>query len=327
LIEDILDLSKIEAGKIEMESLTFDPGELISGTAEMLRIEAENKGLCLSCAITDNIPRSVQGDPTRLCQVITNLVNNAIKFTDQGEIAIEVSLEEETESQVVLIFSVKDTGIGIPSDRFEDLFKPFSQIDPSTTRKYGGTGLGLAISSSIIEMMDGTFRVESSPGKGSTFYCTVRLEKAGPNEQHLNAEVTEEQKNNMLNTSLAGLRCLLAEDNLFNQKLGQILLEKLGISVQTVSNGKEAVEEVRKEEYDFVLMDVQMPVMDGLEATRILKKEQNTVPIIALTANATAKDRADCLAAGMDAYLSKPIDDEKLRETIFRQAGRQGASC
>ncbi|MCI5131725.1 MAG: response regulator, partial [Candidatus Electrothrix sp. EH2] len=266
----------------------------------------------------------VQGDPTRLCQVITNLVNNAIKFTKQGKISIEAFVEEETEQQIVLLFSVKDTGIGIPSDRLNDLFKPFSQIDPSTTRKYGGTGLGLAISSSIIEMMGGDIRVESTQGQGSAFRCTVRLAKVTSKEQQLNAEaLTNRKKQEEFQlSSLAGLKCLLAEDNLFNQKLARILLEKLEISVCTAGNGKEAVEEIHKKRYDFILMDVQMPIMDGLEATKTLRNEQVNIPIIALTANATAKDRSDCFAAGMDDYLSKPIDEEKLQAIIWRQVGK-----
>ncbi|MCI5149654.1 MAG: response regulator, partial [Candidatus Electrothrix sp. MAN1_4] len=315
LIKDILDFSKIEAGRIELESIPFQIRELINGTAKMLHIEAKTKGLVLSSEIADNIPQLVQGDPTRLCQIIMNLVNNAIKFTEQGKITLKTSLKSETAHQIIIDFSVTDTGIGIPEDRLQALFKPFSQLDPSTTRKYGGTGLGLVISSSIIQMMGGTIKVKTIPGKGSTFYCTLCFDKAS-SEEKKDVEAAGEQEEN---GSVAGLRGILAEDYPLNQKLAQILLEKLGISVTLACNGQEAVEAARKDEYDFILMDLQMPVMDGLEATKLLRKEQRTLPIIALTANATAQDRIDCLAAGMDDYLSKPIDKQKLREAIFRQ--------
>ncbi|XCN71378.1 MAG: chemotaxis protein CheB [Candidatus Electrothrix aestuarii] len=318
LIEDILDFSKIEAGKVELESILFHPGELIHKTADMLRVEAENKGLLLVCNIADDIPLSVKGDPTRFYQVIMNLVNNAIKFTEHGQITIQASLEKETEQQVTLLFSVQDSGIGIPLDRIQELFQPFSQIDPSTTRKFGGTGLGLAITSSIIHMMGGTIEVKSTPGKGAIFLCTISFDKVALEEQEHAARLQEE-KDAAQPPQLAGLKGLLVEDNLFNQKLAHILLEKMAISVKSAYNGKEAINAIYEGEYDFVLMDIQMPIMDGLEATRILRAEGINLPIIALTANATAKDRADCLAAGMNDYLSKPIDEEKLREIIFRQ--------
>ncbi|XOF32504.1 MAG: response regulator [Candidatus Electrothrix sp. YB6] len=331
LIEDILDFSKIEAGRLDLESVDFDIRELVTGTAGMLEMKAAEKGLSLSCRIAENVPCFLKGDPTRLRQVIMNLVNNAVKFTEQGEISIEVFLEQETDQQVTLGFSVADTGIGIPADRLRDLFKPFSQVDASTTRKYGGTGLGLVISSAIIGMMDGSISVESEPGKGSTFSCTACFDKAEPEPEEtagpsdLSDESVAGKKEGDCAAVLAGLRVLLAEDNLFNQKLAQIILEKSEIRVETAVNGKEAVEAVRKGRYDFVLMDVQMPVMDGLEAARTLRKEQIRIPIIALTANATAKDRSDCLDAGMDDYISKPVDEEKLQDVICRQMNRQGA--
>ncbi len=319
LIKDILDFSKIEAGRIELETIPFQLRELISGTAKMLQVEAKTKDLVLFCEIADNIPQVVKGDPTRLCQVIMNLVNNAIKFTEKGGITVKTSLEKETDQQIILAFSVTDTGIGIPEDRLQVLFKPFSQIDPSTTRRYGGTGLGLVISSSIIQMMGGTIKVDSTPEKGSTFHCTFCFEKATSNDQKDLEGAKKQEKSG----SVAGLRGILAEDYPLNQKLAQILLEKMEISVTTANNGQEAVEAARKDEYDFILMDLQMPVMDGLEATKLLRNEEMTIPIIALTANATAQDRAECLAAGMDDYLSKPIDKEKLRDVIFRQVKRQ----
>jgi two-component system CheB/CheR fusion protein len=318
LIKDILDFSKIEAGRIELETIPFQLRELISGTAKMLQVEAKAKGLSLFCEIADNIPHVVKGDPTRLCQVIMNLVNNAIKFTQQGKITVKTSLEKETDRQIIIIFSVTDTGIGIPENRIQVLFKPFSQIDSSTTRKYGGTGLGLVISFSIVEMMNGTIKVESTPGKGSTFHCTFCFDKATSREKKELEGVEEQEENG----SVSGLRGILAEDYPLNRKLAQILLEKLGISVKIACNGQEAVDAARKDKYDFILMDLQMPVMDGLEATKLLRKEQMTIPIIALTANATAEDRTECLSAGMDDYLSKPIEKEKLRETIFRQVKR-----
>ncbi len=316
LIEDILDFSKIEAGKIELESADFDLKELTAKTTDMLKLKASEKGLLLECRIPENVPRFVKGDSARLRQVILNLVNNAVKFTESGEITLEIFTENETDHQTTLGFSVADTGIGIPRDRLDRLFKPFSQVDASTTRQYGGTGLGLVISSKIVELMGGRMWAESEPGNGATFYFTVCFEKSeGVPEPVFGYRDTA----SLPAHGIAGIRVLMAEDNLFNQKLAKILLEESGCELDIVSNGKEAVEAVRKGRYDLVLMDVQMPVMDGLEATETLRKEQVQIPIVALTANATAEDRAMCLGAGMNDYITKPIDQKKLRKAISGQ--------
>lgn len=296
LIEDILDFSKIEAGKIHLEFVDFDLKKLLDQTIDILKLKASEKSLLLKCQMSESIPHFLKGDSSRLRQVILNLVNNAIKFTPKGEIVIQVFQESESDTHITLKFSVTDTGIGIPTDRLKQLFKPFSQVDDSTTRNYGGTGLGLAISSKIVDLMGGQMAVSSVQGKGTTFYFTVSLERSKEIRETPCESMGKIAISDSL-SSLNGIRILLAEDNQFNQKMETIILEKLGAHVEAVSNGKEAVEAASKGKFDIILMDIQMPVMDGLEAARTLRKEENDILIIALTANATIKDRENCYAA------------------------------
>ncbi|MBF0228760.1 MAG: response regulator [Desulfamplus sp.] len=350
LIEDILDFSKIEAGKIELESVNFDLENLVSKIIDMLKIKASEKGLLLNCYINQDVPRFLKGDSGRLRQIILNLVNNAIKFTTKGEIIITVRNKEadnnqhniektsnETKNeeadlkndpnQVIISFSVSDTGIGIPKDRMNRLFQPFSQADASTTRKYGGTGLGLVISKRLVELMGGNISVQSQEGEGSTFEFTASFEKGfdiiKPVDKR--ADSSKPVYGIGSNVSLpdfpiAGTRVLLAEDNSFNQIVALKVLEKMGIHADLANNGKEAVEAVRKKPYDIILMDIQMPQMDGLEAARIIRAEKFDIPIIAMTANTTLQDRENCVAAGMDSYISKPVDHDKLRDVIYKHA-------
>ncbi|MEE4356800.1 MAG: chemotaxis protein CheB [Desulfococcaceae bacterium] len=322
LIEDILDFSKIEAGKIELEYIDFDLKTLLVKTAGMLKLKASEKGLLLQYRIPENIPPFVKGDPVRLRQVILNLVNNAVKFTEKGEITLEVSLERETDRRIKLRFSVTDTGIGIPADRLERLFRPFSQADSSISRKYGGTGLGLAISYNIVKLMDGRMTVESEAGKGSSFVFTACFEKSEGIPER-----AEGEKDSAASVSdLSGLRILLAEDNAFNRRMAHIILKKSGLCVESAVNGKEAAAAVRKGNYDLVLMDIRMPVMDGLSATKRIRETGNRIPVIALTANATAEDRAACMAVGMDDYISKPLDPIRLARVIRKHIGERKES-
>ncbi|MBF0467277.1 MAG: response regulator [Desulfamplus sp.] len=346
LIEEILDFSKIEADKIELESVDFDLTNLIGKTTDILRFKASEKKLYLNCHISPDVPRFAKGDPNRLRQIILNLVNNAIKFTEKGGVTIVVStvedeisesdlarpeflakmssghpgtLVEQSPASFRLAFEVTDTGIGIPQESMDRLFQPFSQADASTTRKYGGTGLGLVISKRLAELMGGRIQVESDQGKGTTFRFLACFEK-GDNipESIYEINSTENKGGQLSDLSLADIQVLLAEDNRFNQILALKILENIGISADAVSNGKEAVERLKKKKYDLVLMDIQMPGMDGLEATRTIRSEKFEIPVIAMTANVTPQDRENCFAAGMDGYISKPVDQDKLLDLIYR---------
>jgi signal transduction histidine kinase/CheY-like chemotaxis protein len=316
IINDILDLSKIEAGKLELSAAPFSLRQSIRGPLELLAGRAEQRKIALYCDVAATTPDRLIGDALRLQQVLLNLLGNALKFTDEGAVGLEVSLEPSTDSDVVLKFEVKDTGIGIPPEKQETIFEAFTQADGSVARRFGGTGLGLTISSRLVALMGGRIRVESAPGIGSCFHFTARFQAAetlavpalspGPVEP------------GPLKQTCGPLRILLAEDNPVNQLLAVKLLEKHGHVVSLAGNGKEAVDAIAAGgEFDLVLMDVQMPEVSGYEATgRIREMERGTarhIPIIAMTAFAMAEDRERCLAAGMDAYISKPI---KLREFI-----------
>ncbi|MBF0377146.1 MAG: response regulator [Desulfamplus sp.] len=335
LIEDILDFSKIEAGKVDLESVDFDLKNLIGKITDMLKIKASGKGLTLGCNMSPETPRFIKGDSNRLRQVILNLLNNAVKFTAKGHINIDVDVKSDVKNEVVqsqnaneinqsqehltITFEITDTGIGIHRDRLDKMFKPFSQADASTTRKYGGTGLGLVISKRLVELMGGTISVQSEYGKGSTFKFTVKVEKGL--EVVDGGYISSDKMNGsdlISGSEFHGLTVLMVEDNEFNQRLGLIVLKKMGISAYVACNGKEAIDAIRKNSYDIVLMDVQMPEMDGIEATRIIRSENFNTPIIAMTANATRDDSKVCIDAGMNDYISKPVDSEKLRAAILR---------
>ncbi len=320
LIEDILDFSKIEAGKIELERIDFDLKKLIEKITNILRIKADEKGLVLRTCFSPDVPRFLKGDANRLRQIILNLVNNAVKFTEKGELSVSVETGPAEfaadNSTIALDFSISDTGIGIPEDRLKRLFQPFSQADSSTTRKYGGTGLGLTISKYLVELMGGRISVESQPGKGSTFRFTARFEKG----EKIPEPVCDE-KMMVSRSELAGFRVLLAEDNEFNQKMLLIMLKNMGISADVVSSGIEAVEAVKCRPYHLILMDVQMPGMDGIEAAHTIRDPgagalNPDVFIAAVTANVTKEDREKCFEAGMNAYLSKPFDRRELISVI-----------
>ncbi|WP_340817657.1 PAS domain S-box protein [Methanolobus sp. WCC4] len=319
LINDILDISKIEAGKLDMEELDIDLNDILEELESLLSVKARDKGLKLTCEMERDVPAYIKTDPFRLKQILLNLGSNAIKFTDKGEVAIHVTLLSKTDSNASLRFSVRDTGIGIPDDKIDMLFNKFTQADASTTRNYGGTGLGLAISRQLVNMMGGEIGVESQEGKGSEFWFTISVERHSANKDSSLTEqkiydITDQQGSKKYNTDL---RVLVVEDNIVNQNVAQSILKKLGISAEIANNGVEALKALEERAYDLVLMDVQMPEMDGFEATRHIRDQQSAVldhhvPIIAMTAHAMKGDRELCYEAGMDDYISKPIEFQPL---------------
>jgi len=328
VINGILDFSKIEAHKLELEILEFDLMTLLEDFAATLAIGAQEKGLEFSCAVDPATPTLLSGDPGRLRQIITNLTGNAIKFTTQGEVSVSVVPVEEREDQVVLRFSVRDTGIGIPQDKIALLFNKFNQVDASTTRQYGGTGLGLVISKQLAKLMGGEIGVESKEGQGSEFWFTVQLAKRPgterqdslplPNLENVQPIITRHKVKESLNLLVhQQARILVVEDNITNQLVALGMLKKLGFMADAVANGAEAVKILETVPYDLVFMDVQLPVMDGFEATRCIRSPQSQVldhliRIIAMTAHAMKGDQEKCLEVGMDDYLSKPIDSKAL---------------
>ena len=308
LLNDLLDSAKIESGKLELESAPFSLRRMLDQITRVLAVRASEKGLAFYCRVPDETPDVVMGDRMRLQQVLLNLAGNAIKFTERGD--VEISLRAVPQKgEVCLEFAVRDTGIGIPPSGQERLFQPFSQADPSMTRRFGGTGLGLAISKSLVEIMGGDIRVESELGKGSTFYITVRLPLSKERPSDFEAPVA------IPTAACTQLRILLVEDNPANQKLATYILQDRGHLVEIAGDGQEAIYLSERNCYDVVLMDVQMPGMNGLEATTAIRKRENggsRVPIIAMTAHAMRGDRDRCLAAGMDGYLSKPVNAQEM---------------
>ncbi|HEY1921834.1 MAG TPA: ATP-binding protein [Tepidisphaeraceae bacterium] len=324
LINDVLDFSKIEAGKLELESADFDLHEAVQGVTQVMAERARKKNLELNCEIDPQAPRFVTGDVVRFRQVLTNLVSNAVKFTERGEVSVSLKLLQQQASHAMVKIDVRDTGLGIPKDRQDRLFKSFSQIDASTTRKFGGSGLGLAISQRITEMMGGLMSVQSEEGNGSTFSFTAQLQTRAPNPSETRAQSAPQLEEQALADAspLHGMKILLAEDHEINQMVAGEILSRAGSQVTIAANGQEALEAVQRGAFDLVLMDCQMPVLDGLEATRRIRKYESDskpgahIPIIALTANAIKGDRELCLAAGMDGYVTKPIEAAEVINTI-----------
>jgi PAS domain S-box-containing protein len=302
IINDILDLSKIEAGRSELQEDTFELRKCIKDSFSVISMRAEQKHLELSSTINHDVPDYIYGDAERLKQVLLNLLGNAVKFTPKGSVSVKVKLVKDDPS--LLSFTVTDTGIGIHPDRLTDIFEPFAQIDSFMTRRHDGTGLGLAISRRIIGMMGGEIYAESDGKSGSSLTFTIKLKKS-------TVPPRQEDHVNSLHTA-AKANILLAEDNPINQLVLTKILEKMGHKVTAVTNGIDAVEAARKEPYDLIFMDLHMPIVNGIDATRMIKEElkDKSPPIIAVTANALKGDREKCLDAGMDEYISKPIKRE-----------------
>jgi len=318
IINNILDFSKLEEGKRKIESQPFDLHSCIDRSMDLVARKAAEKYLALNCSIEDQVPRILIGDVTSLCQILVNLLSNAVKFTDTGEISVLVTGHFRRDGKFKLHFAVRDTGIGIPKDRVNSLFQSFSQLDMSASRKYGGTGLGLAISKRLVELMGGNIWVESELGRGSIFHFNVAV-GIPLNGYHL--PTTERTRYAYVQTDqLSSLKLLLAEDNLINQNVALRMLKKLGIEADVAVNGLEVLEALERQSYDIVLMDVQMPEMDGFEASRAIRERwrERAPRIIAVTAHAMEDDRQRCIEAGMDDYISKPVRIEDLAEMLSK---------
>jgi PAS domain S-box-containing protein len=322
LVNDVLDFSKLSAGKLELENIDFDLHEAVDAVLEMFGPATRLKGIELAVRIDPNVPSALNGDPGRLRQVLYNLVGNAVKFTEHGRISVSVHRTRQDDSKLTLAFDVQDSGIGIPPEAMGRLFEPFSQADASVTRKYGGTGLGLAIAANLVSQMGGSLGVTSEPGAGSTFHFTINS-KIGP----ISPVAAVAAPLALDRTAAPGrkLRVLVAEDNVINQKVALRQLVKLGYHADGVANGYEALRALEQVPYDVILMDCQMPEMDGYRATAEIRQAEQRMPgrhvnIIALTASAMEGDREKCLAAGMDDYLAKPITIDKLAQALSRAA-------
>jgi PAS domain S-box-containing protein len=317
IINDILDLSKIESDQLSMENIDFDLIENMNDIIKILQIKTNEKGIDLSVNYDVKTPKYVKGDPIRLNQIILNLVNNAIKFTEKGGVEVIVSLIEEKNEIIKLHFKVIDTGMGISKEGQKKLFKEFSQVYSYTTRKHGGTGLGLAISKKLSEKMNGEIGVESELGKGSTFWFTVELGK-GSSPEKIENEITDLQFYEIGQS----FNILLAEDNIINQKVARMTLEKMGHKVDIAENGEVAVEKYLANEYDLILMDIQMPIMNGIDATRQIRKIEEAINkskgirIVAMTANVMKQDKEEYLASGMDDFVSKPFKINELANIL-----------
>ncbi|SDP80432.1 response regulator [Desulforhopalus singaporensis] len=322
IINDILDFSKIEAGKLEIESVGFRFVDIIDSLKSTTELRTQEKNITLSITIDPHIPPRVKGDPLRLGQVLINLTNNAIKFSKAGSsISLSVTLLKERKKKVMLHFAVKDQGIGMSHGQQKKIFKSFSQADSSTTRKYGGSGLGLVISKKIVQMMNGEIWVESELGAGSIFHFTVLLRKEKEAPAPISSPgIPEKKLVYKALTKLRGTKILLVEDNELNQELMQDLLGIEKIIVTTASNGQEALDLLTSQSFDGVLMDCQMPVLDGYETTRLLRRQQKfrDLPIIAMTANAMIGDKEKALAAGMNDHIAKPIEPDEMFLTMAK---------
>lgn len=328
VINDILDFSKIEAGRLELETKVFNLADVVRNATRALALRAHDRELKLACEFDPAAPEWVWGDAVRLRQVLTNLIGNAIKFTPHGEVTVSVQAVRDSEQRVELLFQVRDTGIGIPPDKLDHIFKAFAQADASTTRRFGGTGLGLAICTRLVQAMGGQLQVQSRVNEGSEFYFSLRLLKsASPHGDHdapsaMNGRETstrsaeETRRVPTMNGDAVvdekpSLRILLAEDSRMNQVLAIGILQREGHTVTVANDGLEAVGAFQSDAFDLILMDVQMPEMDGLQATAAIREIEATtgghIPILAMTAHALTGDRERCLASGMDGYLSKPF--------------------
>lgn len=315
ILNDILDLSKIESGKLELEKSTFKLRDVVDNMTSLIKLKTHEKDIKLSVQIDNNVPDRLASDPLRLGQVLINLGSNAVKFCNHGaQVSLSVSLVQESSDGLVLLFSMKDTGIGMTEEQQEKLFQSFSQADNSTTRKYGGTGLGLVISQKIVELLGGRIWVESIPGTGSTFHFTIEAFRPDPLEEDSDTDKTDTASLQESLQKLRGCKILLVEDNEINQELVIDLLTSEGITVESAYDGDEALKFIAKERFDGILMDCQMPIMDGFSATRKIREQDRfkDLPILALTAGVMPRDKEKVLEAGMNDHIAKPINPEQM---------------
>ncbi len=327
IINDILDFSKVEAGHLDLECIPFHLADVVQGAIDIIGVRARAKGLSLSCEIPPEIPPRWMGDPGRLRQILLNLLSNAVKFTDRGGITVRVEHGQNQRAPAELHFAISDTGIGIPADRISTIFDSFTQADASTTRKYGGTGLGLAISKRFVELMGGRIWAESTPGQGSTIHFTARLAVAeSAAEPQVNLTVAPAGERARVARENRPMRILLADDSEDNRFLFRGYLRDTGCVIDEVGNGAEALEKFKEGAYDAVLMDAEMPVMNGYSATRAMRTLEReraapAIPILALTAHALQEARDRSLAAGCTDHLTKPITKAALLDAIRRYVG------
>lgn len=320
IINDILDFSKLEAGKLEVDSIPFDLVAIIDQAKSALMYNAESKGIYFKTNLAPELSDSYLGDPFRLYQIILNLCTNAVKFTEKGGLLVNIGVNEEPDGVHAISIDFTDTGIGIPENKIGDLFKSFSQTDIGTARKYGGTGLGLSIAKQLAEAMDGSLElVESKPGKGSTFRLNLQLpvyrEEQKPIQPIEEVEFEFEE----------GIKILLVDDNEMNRMMARAILQRKKFDIHEAENGLEAIQRVKENDYELILMDIMMPEMDGYEATRAIRNDLGSnMPIIALTANAIKGDDKKCKDAGMQGYLSKPYSPNQLYQAIFEQISNSG---
>jgi PAS domain S-box-containing protein len=326
VINDILDFSKIEAGKLELQPSDFSLREMINDVRDLFLVKARRKGIDVFTSAEENLPDTLHADTLRLRQVLINLLGNALKFTDTGEVSLHVSLSKQAGAEMVVRFDVRDTGQGIEKSTLPRIFEAFSQADPSMARRHEGTGLGLAISKQLIEMMGGTIGVESTLGNGSLFWFTIRVPSGTIAMRSEDAAATRADQL-QIHPDTRQLHILLAEDNLVNQEVGKLILENLNCTVDVVDDGAIAVEVVFKNDYDLIFMDCQMPEVDGYEATKMIRQREALsgakryrIPIVALTAHAMEGDRELCLAAGMDDYISKPFNSAQIASALHKWA-------
>ena len=325
VVNDILDFSKIEAGKLELEKVVFVLPGLVGGVIETFHFQAREKGLDLILELPKDLPEFVVGDPGRLRQILINLIGNALKFTAEGSVTLALKEVEDPGKLASIEFMVRDTGVGIEAKKLKNLFSVYTQADATVSNEFGGTGLGLAISKQLAEKMGGSVTVKSKPGEGSVFGFKARFDLASLDQvaEEIKTEEAEKEKNISEETPEAELCILLVEDNIVNQKVALGMLRKLGYPAQAVNGGNEALDVLKESEFDLVFMDIQMPGLGGLEATKKIRagdvgQMNQEVPIIAMTAHATRQDRKNCLAAGMNDYIPKPISSDLIYEAMRR---------
>ncbi len=321
IINDILDFSKIESGKIEFEEIDFNLKYIITSIHHALSGSAQDKEIKLQMKYDSALPEFVKGDPVRLSQILNNLIGNAIKFTNKGHVVIQVGFKSSNDEEVEIHFSVLDTGIGIPENKLTSIFDNFTQASSDTTRNYGGTGLGLAISKQLVELKGGNIHVESIEGKGSHFYFNLTFKRSDQKGEQ--RDFKQAENSNFITHSLKGVKVLLAEDNKINQIVAGKFLSKWEVEMDIAENGEEAVRMVQNREYNLVLMDLQMPVLDGFEATKKIRKlggKFSKLPIIALTASAVLEIHEEAISAGMDDFITKPFDPKVLNSKIHAYA-------
>jgi len=329
IVDDILDFSKMETGKLNIECAEFNPQKLVTDCARMFEKKISEKKLTLLYSIDDKIPTKLKGDSIRINQVLWNLTNNAVKFTEKGSVTIAMTADRETDFELYMRVEVADTGIGIADQSEPLLFRDFGQLDNSAVRKYGGTGLGLAISKRLVELMGGTIGYSSKKGSGSTFWFTVKVQKVQTQPASACAELTITWPNGAALSS-KNLRILVVDDNEMNRVVACSMLKSFKISADTATNGKEAIEALSRGDYQCVLMDVQMPIMDGFDATRVIRDpassvKNHAIPIVALTASSLHEDKEACLQCGMNGFILKPMHMENIAQTLSLVLGLEGS--